>query len=481
MCLLSESGLRGHWLLLYILAILLLLLPRLSFSEDSELLSADNRPQAWSVKLSGGIGPASSDYLIRALEKAAKEDIHLLIIEMDTPGGLDKSMRAMIKKIIASPVPVATFVYPSGSRAASAGTYILYASHIAAMAPATNLGAASPVQIGAPALPGTPQQPAKSPQQSKDENLSEENPRTEDLPPEDSATTMRRKVLNDATAYIRGLAELHNRNADWAEKAVRGAKSLSAEKAVELGVVDLIATDLEDLTRQLDGRTVRVQNQDYLLKTRNIEILRIEPDWRSQFLVIITNPNIAYILMLIGVYGLLLEFYNPGVGVPGIVGGISLLVALYAFQLLPISYIGLALILFGIALMSIEALSPSFGIFGFGGAVSFAIGSVMLMDSDLPGYQIAVPVIAAFTVFSLLLTVVILALALKARKGAMVSGDAVLVGQWAIAIEDFQAAGKVRVQGEIWNARCQDAVRAGEPVFIQAIEGLTLRVSRSGE
>ncbi|MEH6629121.1 MAG: nodulation protein NfeD [Motiliproteus sp.] len=470
------SELRRHWKLLLALGLLLMLFPLLSASIDREPTGAEASHQAWSLKLSGGIGPASSDYLIRTLEEAAEANVHLLIIELDTPGGLDKSMRTMIKKIIASPVPVATFVYPSGSRAASAGTYILYASHIAAMAPATNLGAASPVQIGAPRLPGAPQ-PTPPGGVEKDK----QDQKSGKTPVEDSAATMRRKVMNDATAYIQGLAELHGRNVEWAEKAVRDAESISAEKALELGVIDLVASDIADLMRQVDGKVLKVNNRDYALHTESIEIRRIEPDWRNQFLVVITNPNVAYILMLVGVYGLLLEFYNPGVGLPGVVGGISLLIALYAFQLLPVSYIGLALILLGIALMSMEALSPSFGIFGFGGAVAFAIGSVMLMDSDLPGYQIALPVIAAFTLVSLLLSIMALAMALKARRSAVVSGDAMMVGQQAVAIENFDAEGRVSIQGEIWNAHSTEPVREGDSVLIQAVEGLVLEVSQLGE
>ncbi len=453
-------------------ALVLLLLPVLGRGQP---LEGTAERMALSLKLSGGIGPASSDFVIRTLDQAAEEGAHLVIIELDTPGGLDQSMRTMIKKIIASPVPVATFVFPQGSRAASAGTYILYASHVAAMAPATNLGAASPVQIGAPGLP-TPQapQPSAPPAGSDDQPAADKG----SAPPEDSATTMRRKVFNDASAYIQGLAELHGRNVEWAVKAVREAASISAEKALELGVIDLVAVDVDDLLRQLDGRVVKVRNLDYPLATAGLPVRRVEPDWRHEFLVIITNPNIAYILMLMGVYGLLLEFYNPGVGLPGVVGAISLLVALYAFQLLPISYIGLALIVLGIALMSMEALSPSFGVFGIGGAVAFAVGSVMLMDSDLPGYQIAVPIIAAFTLLSLLLSVVVLAMALRARNSRVVSGDAVLVGQHGVAIEAFQGQGRITVQGEIWNACCDAALKEGDEVAIDGVENLTLKVSR---
>ncbi len=457
------------------LAVLSLLLSTTAAAEEPAPAA---EARIWSLKLSGGIGPASSDFVVRTLDRATEAGAHLLIIELDTPGGLDKSMRSMIKRIIAAPIPVVTFVFPSGSRAASAGTYILYASHVAAMAPATNLGAASPVQIGAPGMPGAPSPPpTPAPEQSPDDKDADGN-RKKPLAT-DNASTLRRKVMNDAVAYIRGLAELHNRNAEWAEQAVREAASLSADEALRQGVIDLIATDRADLLRQLEGRVVKVQNREYPISTEGLLVRSITPDWRNQFLAVITNPNVAYILMLMGVYGLLLEFYNPGVGVPGVVGAISLLIALYAFQLLPISYIGLALIVLGLVLMSIEALSPSFGIFGVGGAVAFAVGSVMLMDSELPTFRIAIPVIAAFTLVSLLFSVLVLAMALRSRNSAVVSGDAVLVGQPATVIEDFKREGRVSVQGEIWNARCQQPLQSGDIVAIRGVDGLILDVDKT--
>lgn len=464
------SRLARYWKWLVAMLLLLLLFP---FSSAVAEPTPIAEKQVWVLKLSGGIGPASSDFVIGRLDEAAAAKVSLLVIELDTPGGLDKSMRQMIKHIIASPVPVATFVYPSGSRAASAGTYILYASHIAAMAPATNLGAASPVQIGGPGLPVTPK-PVTQPQPDK------QSPASNKPPLEDNATTLRRKVMNDATAYIKGLAELHGRNVDWAESAVRDADSISAEQALELGVIDLVATDLADLLQQAEGRPLKVQGRAYQLTTQGAVIRQQEPGWRHKFLLIITNPNIAYILMMVGFYGLLLEFYHPGVGLPGVVGGISLLIALYALQLLPISYTGLALIGLGVALMAIEAMSPSIGVFGLGGGVAFAIGSVMLMDSDLPGYQIAGPVIAAFSVASLLFFLVIVAGLMKVRRSAPVNGDALLVGQQAVALEDFCGEGRVSIQGEIWYAHSAVPVEKDDAVAIQAVDGLILEVSKTG-
>ncbi len=444
------------WPLLFVIA-LWIELTQPSFAQEETAKTSD-LSQVWFVKLSGVIGPASSDLVTRSLRDAQEQNIHLIVIELDTPGGLDTSMRNMIQAIIDSPVPVATFVYPKGSRAASAGTYLLYASHVSAMAPATNLGAATPVQIGMT----PPSQPDK---EGAEKNPAQSNP-------------MQKKIMNDAAAYIRGLAELHGRNADWAEQAVREAASLSASEALELKVIDLLANDLNDLLQQLDGREIKVRDQSYRLSTAEYSLSEITTDWRYDFLSTITNPNVAYILMLAGLYGLLLEFYNPGVGLPGVVGGISLLIALYAFQLLPISYAGLGLILLGIGLMVAEAMSPSFGIFGLGGAVSFAIGSVMLMDTELPAFQIALPVIAGFTAVTGGLCIFVLAMALRSRKSAVVSGTGMLIGSPAIAIESFSHSGKVKLKGEIWNARSDQPVEEGETVTIIAVHGLSLEVGK---
>lgn len=432
-------------------------------AQQAEPLAASSQPQPiWQLKLSGIIGPASSDLVTRTLADAAAQHVHLLVIELDTPGGLDSAMREMIRQITDSPVPVATYVAPNGARAASAGTYLLLASHIAAMAPATNLGAATPVQIG--------MQPPQPPGKEKGGEEDKAAQRTLDNP-------MQQKIMNDAAAYIRSLAELHGRNADWAEKAVREAASLSASDALEQRVIDLIATDIHALLRQVDGRELRVRNQPYILDTATPALSEVTTDWRYDFLSVITNPNVAYILMLAGIYGLLLEFYNPGVGLPGIVGGISLLVALYAFQLLPISYAGLGLIALGIGLMVVEALSPSFGIFGLGGAAAFAIGSVLLMDTDLPAFQIALPIVAAFTAVTGGLCIFILAMALRARRRAVVSGIDMLIGAQAVALENFQHNGKVRLKGEIWNAHSTHPVSAGTCIRVVAVHGLLLEVT----
>ena len=416
---------------------------------------------------------------------------------MDTPGGLDSSMRDIIKGILDATVPVATWVAPQGSRAASAGTYILYASHVAAMAPATNLGAATPVSIGGGGgplpMPGGQPEPGSPGGDGADgdpDGDPESGPEGEGEASEDSGrpesgpqptTALERKAINDAVAYIRGLAELRGRNADWAERAVREAVSLSATDAVAENVADFVAADLDALLEQANGRTVSVQNAETTIDVSDAAVTRIQPDWRSEFLALITDPNIAYILMMIGIYGLILEFYNPGLGIPGITGAICLLLGFYALQMLPVSYAGLGLMFLGIALMVTEALTPSFGVFGVGGAIAFAFGSVMLMDTDLPAFQISMPIIAAFVAASLGIFVFSLAAALRARRGHVVSGREGMVGERATALGDFEGAGRVRVLGEVWQARSDEPVRAGQELVVTAVDGLRVHVAPADE
>jgi membrane-bound serine protease (ClpP class) len=416
------------------------------------------------VKIEGAIGPATSDYFSRALAEAQDEGATALIVQLDTPGGLDTAMRDIIRDILRAPMPVIAYVAPGGAHAASAGTYILYAAHVAAMAPATNLGAATPVRVGG--MPGGGEPPE------------EPEPGAEERAP--AGSTMERKMINDATAYIRSLAELRGRNADWAELAVREAASLSASEALEKNVIEIVASDLEQLLEKLDGRAVKLSAQTVTLQTADAEVLRLEPGWRTQLLSVITNPNVAYILMLIGIYGLIFELANPGGFVAGVLGGISLLLALFAFQALPINYTGLALLLLGLAFMVAEAFVPSFGILGLGGLVSFVIGSVMLLDTESPAFEISLALVGGFAVASLLILFGIAALALRAHGRPVVTGGEQLVGAEGEAMYDFAGKGQVRVHGEIWGAVVDMPVFKGDRVRVLGREGLRLKVERVG-
>lgn len=416
----------------------------------------------WLLRIDDAIGPAISDYIVRGLQRAQMEQAELVVIEMDTPGGLDTSMREIIQAILASTVPVVTYVHPSGARAASAGTYILYASHIAAMTPATNLGAATPVQIGVPSIPiGDPE----------DEE--------EDQGP--APTTMDLKMVNDAIAYIRGLAELRGRNADWAESAVREAASLSAQQALKENVIDVIAHDVDDLLVQLDGWGVVIESEELVLNTQGRYIHAEDQDWRTEFLKVITNPNLVLILGMIGFYGIILEFYNPGVGVPGVVGVICLLLAGYALQMLPVNYAGLAFIIFGIALMIAEAMVPSFGIFGFGGIVSFLIGSIILFDTDFGAFQISLPVIAATGLISLGFIFITINLAMKIRKKEVVTGIQTMIGMVGVAMDEFEVEGMVKIQGELWRATSESPLSKGDEIKVVDVSGLRLKVEKGDQ
>jgi membrane-bound serine protease (ClpP class) len=414
------------------------------------------------VELTGVVGPATVDHVKRTIDEAADQGAVLVVVRMDTPGGLDSSLRDLVKHILGAPVPVVTWVAPAGSRAASAGTYILLASHGAVMASSTHLGAATPVTMGG--MPGS-SEPAEEPQDSK--------------PDEDGkrrgASAMERKMLEDAVAYIRGLAEHHDRNADWAEEAVREGSTLTASQAVEKGVIDFIADDMQSLLKQLHGREVRMADGTRTLDSADLAVIEREADWRTRFLATITSPNVAYFLMLLGFYGLIFEFSNPGQVYPGVIGAICLVLAMYSFQVLPINYAGLALIILGLGFMVAEAFVPSFGILGLGGLVAFVFGSVILLDHE--HLAISVPMIAGTALVSLGFFSWVLGRLMGIRRRPVLAGMEEMLAMDAVAQQAFVGEGWVRIHGETWRAFSDVPIQAGEHVRVTRVDGLTLTVT----
>lgn len=405
----------------------------------------------------GPIGPATTDYLTRGLAEAAERDASIVVIRMDTPGGLASSTRDIVRAILASPVPVATYVAPSGARAASAGTYILYASGLAAMAPGTNLGAATPIPMG-----GTQPLPGRA-QEDEEET------------PADAASA---KAVNDAVATMRALAELHGRDAAFAEAAVREAASLTASAALEQNVIELIAPDIATLLAEADGMTVRTADGEETLATADATIVRLEPNWRTRLLAAISNPNIAYILLLIGIYGLIFEFASPGIVFSGVIGAIALLLGLFSLNLIGVDYAGAGLVLLGIALMVAEAFAPSFGILGIGGAAAFALGSVFMFE-DVPGFELSLSVVLVATAFTLLLLVIALAAVVRSRRARTVSGDQALVGATGRVVSWSGNEGDVQVHGERWRARGAATFSPGDRVEVTGRDELVLIVRRA--
>lgn len=422
------------------------------------------------LTIEGAIGPATSHHITKALEKAADDNVELVVIQLDTPGGLVDSLRAIVQDILSSPVPVCTYVAPNGARAASAGTYLSYASHISAMCPVSNIGSSTPVTMGGtpnnvPSIPGTPDSP----------NESEE---TDDAPA-NGASAMDRKILEDSVAYIKSLAELRGRNVEWAERTVREAANLTASEALALNVTDYIAEDVQDLLEQIHGSIIEnVAGNTVVMDTADALVVEIETDWVYEFLKIITNPNVAYLLLIVGINAIIIELYNPGLGGAGILGIICLVLGAYALHLLPLNYAGLALLVVGVILFIAEAITPSYGIFGLGGIVSFIAGSLLLYDTDIPAFQISFAVVSAISTVTALLLIFVIRTALKQRKQGPVSGLDGLIGKEARVLADFTDEGRVFAEGETWTATADVPLARNDKVVVRDIDGLTLIVER---
>lgn len=403
------------------------------------------------LEIDGPIGVATADYLNSGIEHAEEIGAELIIITIDTPGGLMKPMREIVQGILASTVPIAAYVGPAGARADSAGTYILLACHIAAMTPTSHLGAATPVPLV-------------------------NSPAKKDSDDETAAPAMDRKIMNDAVSYIRSLADRHGRNADWAESAVTDAATLTAQEALEKNVIEFIAENQQELLALVDGYEVEIAGTSRTISTGDAEIEAFEANWRIRLLTVISNPEIVLLLGLIGLYGLMYEGWNPGAIVPGVVGAICLLLAAYALQVLPVNYAGLALIIVGIALMVAEAYAPSFGALGLGGIAAFVFGAIIMFDSGVPGFGISYAFVIGLGLGFAVLLIWLLGYLLKLRRRGAVTGKGSIVGGTAIAMEDFEGDGKVWLEGEAWHARSRGAVTKDEQLIVTRLDGLTLDV-----
>ena len=446
----------------------------LAFAGLASLSAAHAEGVVIRLEIDGAIGVATAEHIIEGIETASERNANLVLIRMDTPGGLVEPMRDIVKAILGSPVAVATYVAPDGARADSAGTYILLASHVAAMAPTTHLGAATPVSLGGGDLPDPPTPLNRGTQDDPADDVEQEGPG-------DQGSAMERKVLNDAIAYIRGLAEAHGRNAEWAELAVRDAATLTATAALEQNVIDLIAPDQAALLASIHGREIELNGQSVTLDTESAIVETLEPSWRNKVLSTIASPEIALLLMLVGIYGLVFEGWNPGAIVPGVVGVICLLLAAYALQVLPVNYAGLALIIVGFALITAEAFVPSFGALGLGGIAAFIFGSIMMFDSGIPGFGISILFVVSLALAAAALLLWLISYLLRLRHRGAVSGRGSIIGGIAEVMESFSGTGRVWLEGEAWAAVSALPVTKGQQVVVRELDGLTLEVEPLSE
>lgn len=396
------------------------------------------------LKVNEVINPASAGYIVKGIDKAEQDGASCVVIQLDTPGGLMESMRSIVKRILTAKIPVIVYVAPGGSRAGSAGVFITLAGHIAAMAPGTNIGAAHPVQMG-------------------EKEISKE---------------MEGKILNDTVAYIKTIAKQRGRNEQWAERAVRESVSVKEDEALKLDVIDLVSPSLEDLLGRIDGRQIEISPGNVIaLKAKGLEIKTLKMSFRDQFLSIISNPNIAYILLMLGIYGLFFELANPGVILPGVIGGICLILAFFSLQMLPINYAGIALILLGIILFIAEVKITSYGLLSVAGIISLLLGSIMLIDSPAEFLRISfvkfiLPVVlmsAAFFLFALIMVV-------RGQRRRPITGREGLVVKTGIATIDLNPEGVVEIRGELWNAVAEEKIKAGEKIQVVGMEGMKVKV-----
>ncbi|XPV69662.1 MAG: NfeD family protein [Halarcobacter sp.] len=412
------------------------------------------------IKIQDAISPATAKYLNNAFKETKKNNSKLLLIQLDTPGGLASSMREMIQDILNSKIPVVMYVSPKGSRAASAGTYLMYASHIAVMSPGSNIGAATPVNL----IENPKSQKEEQTEDKKKENFSQ------------MTTTMQKKVINDSIAYIKSIAELRNRNIPWAIKAVKDGESISSQEALKLNVIDFIANDMDELLKEIDKKELVIDGKKIIINTKNANIIFFAPSWKTKILMTITNPNIAYIFLMLALYGILFEMFNPGAILPGFIGFISASLALYSLNILPFNYVGLLLIFFGVVFMLMEVFISGFGILGIAGVFSLATGSFLLFDEKTLGLGVSYPLIIAFSLVSLALFVYILKTLLKTREKKSISGIENIIGSQALVVKVKGNTYKVLSNGELWNATSKEKLNIDDKVTIENIEGLTLQI-----